>query len=326
MLASELQYIDEVACENCRRWSHTGIFSVEPLHNDQNRRQLLKKGQQKTAAAKSIDRSHFLASIMVRARICANGKAPLVFIERNVKIYAASYQQRDFSVAPLRPRWISASTRLGAGAFGQQDNRRLRRAVSRLSRQGCLAAQLAGFQPDDYSVWTILEEKVSATRYATVIQPKTALTRAWVEITVEQCATIVGNFRKRLRQCIAIQKRAIKLIGDPALTNSLDSLAHRRTISALSLYYIYYHGVCSVELKSIISPKALFTRNTRFSNAQHPFAVKLDKNRTSAFTNSFIPMTSRDWNSLPATVFPATYNLQLFKTRIHRHLQLLPSP
>ena len=124
----------------------------------------------------------------------------------------------------------------------------------------------------------------------------------------------------------AIQKRAIKLIGDPALTNSLDSLGHRRTISALSLYYRYYHGVCSVELKSIIPPKALFTRNTRFSNAQHTFAVKLDKNRTSAFANSFIPMTPRDWKSLPATVFPATYNLQRFKTRIHRHLQPLPSP
>ena len=92
------------------------------------------------------------------------------------------------------------------------------------------------------------------------------------------------------------------------------------------MYYRYYHGVCSVKLKSIISPKALFTRNTWFSNAQHPFTVKLDKNRTFAFANSFIPMTSRDWNSLPATVFPATYNLQMFKTRIHRHLQPLPSP
>ena len=132
-----------------------------------------------------------------------------------------------------------------------------------------------------------------------------------------------GASKHSLATLDAIQKRAIKLIGDPTLTNSLDSLAHRRTISALSLYYRYYHGVCSVELKSIIPPKALFTRNTRFSNAQHPFA---DKNRTSAFANSFISMTSRDWNSLPATVFPATYNLQLFKTRTHRHLQLLPSP
>ena len=90
--------------------------------------------------------------------------------------------------------------------------------------------------------------------------------------------------------------------------------------------YIYYLGVCSVELKSIIPPKALFVRNMRFSNAQHPFAVKLDKNRASAFANSFIPMTSRDRNSLPATVFSATYNLQLFKTRIHRYLRLLSCP
>ena len=61
-----------------------------------------------------------------------------------------------------------------------------------------------------------------------------------------------------------IQKRAIKLIGDPTLTNSHDSLAHQRTNSALSLYYRYYHVVCSVEKKSIIPPKALFTKNTRF--------------------------------------------------------------
>ena len=135
-----------------------------------------------------------------------------------------------------------------------------------------------------------------------------------------------GASKYSLAPLDAIQKRAIKLIGDPTLTNSLDSLAHRRTTSTLSLYYRYYRGVCSVELKSIIPSKAVFTRNTRFSNAQHPFAVKLDKNRTGAFANSFIPMTSRDWNSLPATVFPATYNLQLFKTRIHKHLQLLPSP
>ena len=135
-----------------------------------------------------------------------------------------------------------------------------------------------------------------------------------------------GASKHSLATLDAIQKRAIKLIGEPALTNSLDSLAHRRTVSALSLYYRYYHGVCSVELKSIIPPNALFTRNTRFSNAQHPFAVKLDKSRTSAFANSFIPLTSRDWNSLPATIFPATYNLQLFKTRIHRYLRPPPTP
>ena len=45
-----------------------------------------------------------------------------------------------------------------------------------------------------------------------------------------------GASKHSLATLDAIQNRAIKLIGDPTLTNSLDSLAHRRTISALSLY------------------------------------------------------------------------------------------
>ena len=44
-----------------------------------------------------------------------------------------------------------------------------------------------------------------------------------------------------------------------------------------------------------------FVRNRWISNAQHPFAVNLDKNRT------FIYMTSKYWNSLPATFFRNFY-------------------
>ena len=46
---------------------------------------------------------------------------------------------------------------------------------------------------------------------------------------------------------------------------------------------------------------ALEFRNTRFSKIQHPCALKLDTNRTNAFANLLILMTSRDWNSLPPT-------------------------
>ncbi|VDO33669.1 unnamed protein product [Heligmosomoides polygyrus] len=52
--------------------------------------------------------------------------------------------------------------------------------------------------PMDYSVWSVLEQKISTTRYATVEQLKAALLRSWVEITAEQCATIVSDFPKRL--------------------------------------------------------------------------------------------------------------------------------
>ena len=93
------------------------------------------------------------------------------------------------------------------------------------------------------------------------------------------------------------------LIDDSALTDSLDSLARRRNVSALSLYYRYYHGRCSDELKSVIPPKACFARSTRFADSQHSFAVKLEKCRTTSFANTFVSMSSRNWNSLPAFIF-----------------------
>ena len=65
-----------------------------------------------------------------------------------------------------------------------------------------------------------------------------------------------GASKYSLASLDTIQKRAIRLIDNSALTDSLDSLAHRRNVSALSLYYRYYHGRCSDELKSVIPPKA----------------------------------------------------------------------
>ena len=65
-----------------------------------------------------------------------------------------------------------------------------------------------------------------------------------------------GASKYSLASLDTIQKRAIRLIDDSALTDSLDSLAHRRNVSAPSLYYRYYHGRCSDELKSVIPPKA----------------------------------------------------------------------
>lgn len=185
------------------------IFTVEPLHNRQNRRQLLRKGQQKTAAAKTIGCSHFPASVMVWAGICATGKTPLVFIERNIKINAASYQQRVLR-DELEP-W--ATDHFGEDGFTLQQD--WAPAHSANSTMAVCEELFPGFwgkdvwppnspdlNPMDYSVWSILEQKVSATRYATVDALKTALTRAWDEITVDQCATIVEDFPKRVKKCI----------------------------------------------------------------------------------------------------------------------------
>ena len=128
-----------------------------------------------------------------------------------------------------------------------------------------------------------------------------------------------GASKYSLTSLDTIQKRAIRLIDDSALTDSLDSLAHRRNVSALFLYSRYYHGRCSDELKSVIPPTACFARSTRFTDSQHSFAVKLEKCRTTSFANMFVPMTSKNWNSLPASIFPST-----FITQVHKHVRPRP--
>lgn len=95
----------------------------------------------------------------------------------------------------------------------------------------------------------------------------------------------------------AIQKRTI--IDDPNVTDSLNSLALRRSVSTLYLFYKYYQGMCFDELKLTIVPKVFFVRSTQFADYQHPFAINC-KNAEPLHIQykTFIYMTSINWNSL----------------------------
>ena len=82
------------------------------------------------------------------------------------------------------------------------------------------------------------------------------LCKAQIRLCLEYCSHLwKGASKHSLNTLDAIQRRAIWLIGDPALTDTLDSLAHRRSVSALSLFNRYYHGFYSDEIKSINPPK-----------------------------------------------------------------------
>ena len=56
--------------------------------------------------------------------------------------------------------------------------------------------------PLDYSIWSILEAKACAKPHKTIESLKRALIKAWNEITLEQLASIIDNFPKRLKACV----------------------------------------------------------------------------------------------------------------------------
>ena len=84
------------------------------------------------------------------------------------------------------------------------------------------------------------------------------------------------------------------------------------------IFYRYFHGHCSQEIKNIIPDPMRRVRTTRSSTHSHPFQVTLPTPRTLAHKSSFIPRTSQLWNSLPPTTFPESYNLSSFKSNVNK--------
>nr|CAH7751261.1 unnamed protein product [Callosobruchus chinensis] len=81
------------------------------------------------------------------------------------------------------------------------------------------------------------------------------LYKAQIRPSLEYCSHIWGAAAPTTLSILdAVQRRAIRLIGDPALTCHLQPLSHRRAVGGLSLFYRYSNGFCSSELTSIIPP------------------------------------------------------------------------
>ena len=126
------------------------------------------------------------------------------------------------------------------------------------------------------------------------------------------------SLRKSLDNPI-LQRRIVNIVG-PDLCSNLQSLSHRRNVASLSLFYKYFHGCCSDELKSLTPALKSFKRVTRFSASAHPFTLQLPSCNKHFYSTSFFPHTSDLWNSLPSSCFPPSYDLQIFKCNVHHHL------
>ena len=116
-----------------------------------------------------------------------------------------------------------------------------------------------------------------------------------------------------------LQKRICRIIG-PSFTASLESLAQRRNVACLCLFYRYYFGRCSSELAQLVPLPFSRGRSTRYSDRLHDFSVTIPRCYKDVYVNSFFPRTGKLWNSLPIESFPLTYDLSGFKSKINRHL------
>ena len=105
----------------------------------------------------------------------------------------------------------------------------------------------------------------------------------------------------------SIQRRAVRLINGPNLTRRLPSLQHLRSVGDLSLFYQYFHGLCSDEISNLKPSLVRPDRETRASSRRHPYTVQLATPRTSHYARSFIPRVElfalRDISIIPK---PAT--------------------
>ena len=136
---------------------------------------------------------------------------------------------------------------------------------------------------------------------------------------MEYCSHIwAGASSRDLIVLDRIQNKAIRLINDPKLTNSLAPLAHRRAVSSLALFYRYYHGRCSEELAAAVPKPKFFSRSTRSASSNNPYSVSIPRCRTEVYKSAFFPRTAALWNAIPLQCFPLQYNLQHFKVQINR--------
>nr|CAH7734462.1 unnamed protein product [Callosobruchus chinensis] len=81
------------------------------------------------------------------------------------------------------------------------------------------------------------------------------LYKAQISPSLEYCSHIWGAAAPTTLSILdAVQRRAIRPIGDPTLSCHLQPLSHRRAVGDLSLFYRYSNGFCSSVLTSIIPP------------------------------------------------------------------------
>ena len=176
------------------------IFIIEQSHNHKND---MIWYLEVSSQDRIVNRSQKQKSVMVWAGITFDGKAPLIFIEEDVKINQMIY--RTMLQDKVLP-WAQEQFRDRHWTF-QQDSAPPHKArdtlnwieenfPSFLSPQEWLPYS-PDLNPMDFSIWSILDSNAYTKPHISVAALKRSLVKAWDEISLETIEKVTDNFPKR---------------------------------------------------------------------------------------------------------------------------------
>lgn len=190
-------------------FSDEKVFTIQQFVNKQNDRVWLRGKSPDNLDQRVATRKQAPASVMVWAAVTEEGRSPLVFIDQGVKINQQLYRRKVLSRG-LMP-WARNQFGQNPWTF-QQDSapshkaiatqNYLRERVPRLISSQEWPPYSPDLNPMDYSIWSILEARVSSKKYQCVDSLKASLQREWAAIPQQIVRSACTSFITRLSAVI----------------------------------------------------------------------------------------------------------------------------
>ncbi|KAI6649979.1 hypothetical protein LOD99_6343 [Oopsacas minuta] len=189
-------------------------------YNRQNSRILAPDQKSTSSSICASKTTQKLPSVMVWGAITSDGRTPLVFIDKGVKINKEVYVECILENA-LKP-WAGEHFN-GAHWVFQQDSTPFH--IAKMTSEW-LKFNFPEFKsteespasfPDlnhmDFCIWSILESRVCAKPHKNVDSPKSSLRRVWDLISEDVLRAAAVNFSKRLSLCIVAKGNTFEELG-----------------------------------------------------------------------------------------------------------------